>query len=220
MNTNKDVSDLKRFRNADGIETIVFNKTDRFKRTALKTNPDVRRSYGHKDAASDCVTDRLMTNKIVWESQRSRPTSALISQNPERKISTGDQSSNKGKLSDYLPSSKHLVETMEKVFSGGERASNDHLLNSKIIRNNLFGSSQRSAVRALSQDRMTRSQHIPKPFANIKDAMLDQPLLYSTNSKKLLNHMNSTQKEMGFLKQIQHMKQDFGKFMQRRKVLS
>lgn len=205
----------KRSSNRDEFEvTGNFNRPQTLRQNLFGSNLGLRRSAG-KEAGADSITDRLINNKITWEGRWTRPVSSMTVQTAERKISTGERPSNQGRLSDYLPPSKHLVETMGKVF-GGNSQEKDINFSSKGIRSSALGSSQRSVVKTLSQDRMTRSQHLHRIITPNAEPLLTQPILASS-SKKFLNLLSSTQRDSNFRHQIQHMKNNFGKFMQRRK---
>lgn len=182
------------------------------------TNQMFRKSSGFKEPSKDLISDKLINNKNTWETRVIRPVSGLSSKTAEKKVSTGEQPTISVKLSDYLPPSKYLVETMDKLFVG-EPKQRETLFGSKIINNTGFstlGPAQQLA-KSVSQERMTRSQYLQKSQAIGYEILMPQPLTTS-GSRKQISAISSAHRDTTFRQQIKYMKQDFSKFMQRRKL--
>lgn len=180
------------------------------------SNKNFRPSQGGLQGNIDSITDRLLKNKISWESRWNRPVSAVSAHHIERKVSTGDQPTKSAKLSDYLPPSKHLVDTMDKVFAG-DRPQKDIVFSSKILSGSQHVNSQRHSTKTLSQEKMSRSQHLQNLPLSTHEIQIVQPLMSST-SKRFFNVLSNVQRDSTFREQIQHMKHSFGKSLTRRKA--
>ena len=204
--------------NKEGIETMVFSKTEGFAKPYLNSSRRYRGSYNSGEKKGDSISNKLINNKITWESKKSRPITIHSNHTPESKISTGGQFSHKPKINDYQLPNKHLINTMEKVFNN-QKPINDLEFSSKLIRNNMIGVPQRSSMKSLSQDRMTRSQHMPKSSSNYIEPQLIQTTLGTSTSRKFIQLITPAQRDNFFKQQIQLMKYDFGKFMHRRKQI-
>ena len=147
---------------------------------------------------ANLVTDRLIENQILWKNRsKSRPTSAIVKLTESHKKKSDEfpgTNQLKGKLSDYIPTSKHLVDSMQKAF--GKNLHDDFLSTSKYSSSKLI-----SMTRQQSKPRISGSQKLLQNFAAAKQSQSRHILL-----ARPLKTPSTTQREFNLRKQLQDMK--------------